>query len=202
MFETIKQFILAHESLAPWAIFFSILLAGLNFPISIDLMLILVAVLSATHLSHMKFSLFFALFFGSCISAWISYSLGRFIGGKIVHKFFSDSKLQKIKTYLHKYGTATLFIGRFIPFGFRNCLFMVSGLTKLSFPKFALIDSLACFIWCSTFFSIFFYLGESFEILSQHMKTINIVIASALGVTGITFICYKYRNYFFSIKNP
>ena len=202
MFDSIKEFIISNESLAPWAIFFSIVLAGFNIPISIDLMLILVAVLSATNLSHLKISLFFALFLGCCVSAWVSYCLGRFIGGKIIHKFFSESKLQKIKNYLTKYGTMTLFVGRFIPFGFRNCLFMVSGLSKLPFTKFVLVDSIACFTWCTAFFTLFYYLGESFEILSEHMKTINIIIASALGVTGIAFICYKYRNYFFSIKNP
>ena len=200
MFETIKSFILSHESSAPWVIFFSIVLAGLNLPISIDLMIILVAVLAATHLSHLKISLFIAFFAGCCISAWVSYSLGRFVGSRLLRRFFSDSKLAKIEYFLSKYGTITLLVGRFIPFGFRNCLFMTSGFSKLSFLKFAIVDGIACFIWSITFFTLFYQLGQSFEVLQQHLKWINIGIASALSVTVITFICYKYRNRLFPRK--
>ncbi len=201
MFEAIKEFILSHESSAPWVIFFSILLAGLNLPISIDLMLILVAVLAATHLGHLKVTLFIAFFIGCCLSAWISYSLGRFIGSKLLKKFFSEQKLSKIHHFLTKYGTITLLIGRFIPFGFRNCLFMTSGFSKLSFLKFAVVDAIACFIWSATFFTLFYQLGQSFEVLQSHLKWINIGIASALSVTLIVFICYKYKNRLFPKKS-
>jgi membrane protein DedA with SNARE-associated domain len=194
MFETIKDFILTHESQAPWVIFFSIVLAGLNLPVSIDLMIILVAVLAATHLAHMKLVLFLSFFAGCCVSAWVSYTLGRTIGSKLLRKFFSESKLALIENYLTKYGTVSLFIGRFIPFGFRNCLFMTTGFSKMPFIKFAIVDFFACLIWSSVFFTLFYQLGQSFEALQQHLKIINICIAVAFGVTLISFFCYKYKK--------
>ena len=193
MFETIQNFILAHESLAPWVIFFSIVLAGLNLPISIDLMLILVAILASGNLNPIKVTLFFSFFAGCCVSAWVSYSLGRFVGGKILYRFFSEHKISKIKSFLHKYGIASLLIGRFIPFGFRNCLFMTSGFSKFPFLRFATIDSIACFIWSSTFFTIFYQLGQNFDTLYNHLKIVNITIAAIFSITVIAFFCYKYR---------
>ncbi|NBO23719.1 MAG: DedA family protein [Chlamydiae bacterium] len=194
MFNAIKDFIVAHESHAPWVIFLSIALAGLNIPVSIDLMIILVAVLAATHLAHMKVVLFFSFFFGCCASAWISYTLGRTVGLKILNKVFSQAKLEKIQSFIKRYGTISLFIGRFIPFGFRNCLFMTTGFSKFPFLKFALVDAIACFSWTTIFFSLFYSLGQSFEELQHHLKVINISIAAIFVITIIGFFCYKYKK--------
>jgi membrane-associated protein len=194
MFNTIKEFILTHEALAPWVIFFSIVLAGLNIPISIDLMIILVAVLAATHLAHIKIILFISFLAGCLLSAWVSYGLGRIVGHRLLSRFFSEQKRDKIAHFLQRYGTISFIVGRFIPFGFRNCLFMTAGFTRYKFFKFALLDGVACTLWSLIFFSLFYHLGQSFEAMSSHLRTINIAIASALGVTVISLICYKYRN--------
>lgn len=194
MFETIKDFILAHEALTPWIVFGSIVLAGLNVPISIDLMLVLVAVLAATHLAHLKITLFVAFFLGCCISAWVSYFLGRLLGTRLIQRFVSSKKIEKVQQYFSKYGMATLFVGRFIPFGFRNGLFMTSGATKMSFVKFALVDFFACLIWSLSFFFLFYHLGQNYEVLKEKLKWINIGIFAAFSVTGIIIFCYNYKK--------
>ncbi len=194
MFDSIKDFILAHEIWTPWIIFGSIVLAGLNIPISIDLMLILVAVLAATHLAHIKLILFVSFFVGCCISAWVSYLLGRNLGGRLLTKFVSETKIARMNSYFEKYGIATLIVGRFIPFGFRNCLFMTSGLSKMSFLKFAITDFFACLIWSTLFFTLFYHLGQNFDLLKEQLKWINIGIFVAFSVTVIGIFCYKYKK--------
>ena len=42
----------------------------------------------------------------------------------------------QIENYYTKYGVVTLLIGRFIPFGVRNCLFVTAGIGKMRFWKF------------------------------------------------------------------
>ncbi len=200
MFETIQKLLATYQDHAPWIVFFSILLAGLNVPISIDLLLILVALLSATHLAAIKVWLFIAFFTGCCLSAWIAYGLGRTIGRKLLDRIFSQEKLMKIESFLSKYGVIALFIGRFIPFGFRNCLFMTTGVSRYNFWKFALIDTLACLVWSTLFFSLFYHLGQNFEGLKAHLKWINIGIFSAFSVAVITFLCYKYKDRLFNKK--
>lgn len=164
-------------------------------------MIILVAVLAATHLAHLKFILFLSFLAGCLISAWVSYGLGRLIGEKLLSRFFSEQKRNKIAHFLHRYDTVSFLVGRFIPFGFRNCLFMTAGFSKYRFIKFVILDGIACTAWAIIFFSLFYYLGQSFEAMSSHLRSINIAIASALGVTVISFICYKYRNRLIPKKN-
>lgn len=193
MLESLQSYIASHETMAPWAIFFSIALAGLNIPISIDLMIILVAI-TASRSAHLKWQLFAGFFLGCILAAWISYGLGRYLGPKLTSKLLPDSKQEKIAALLKKYGAASFFIGRFIPFGFRNCLFMTAGLSKYRFMKFALIDALACLIWSSVFFSLFFSLGASFDEMKGVLKIINLSIVAALGVTVIGLFWYKYKK--------
>lgn len=104
------------------------------------------------------------------------------------------SKIDKVETYYQKYGIATLIIGRFIPFGVRNCIFVSTGLSKMNFFKFALIDFIACSAWSSIMFFSFYHLGKNFEVLKQHLKVFNIVVFLAFSVTVITVIWYKYRK--------
>jgi membrane-associated protein len=201
MFEILQAYIASHETMAPWAIFFSIALAGFNIPVSIDLLIILVAI-TAAHATHLKWQLFTGFFLGCILAAWISYGVGRYLGPKLTSKLLSTSKQEKIAAILKKYGATSFFIGRFIPFGFRNCLFMTAGLSKYRFIKFAFIDALACLIWSSLFFSLFFSLGTSFDEMKGVLKMINLSIIAALGVTVIGLFWYKYKKRLPADKTP
>ena len=43
--------------------------------------------------------------------------------------------------FYKKYGALTLVIGRFIPFGVRNAIFLTSGISKMPFAKFFIFHS-------------------------------------------------------------
>ncbi|MCF7806343.1 MAG: DedA family protein [Simkaniaceae bacterium] len=199
MLDTVLQFISDHQVHAPWIVFTALILAGINVPISIDIVLVFCAFLAASVMPHSMWPLYFSILIGCSISGWIAYSLGRFFGRrllstKLMSKMLPPSKIDKVETYYQKYGIATLIIGRFIPFGVRNCIFVSTGLSKMNFFKFALIDFIACSAWSSIMFFSFYHLGKNFEVLKQHLKVFNIVVFLAFSVTVITVIWYKYRK--------
>lgn len=194
--DQLTEFILANRFYAPWLTFFLILLAGLNIPISIDVLLVLSAFLAATIIPEYTFTLYLTVLLGCCFSAWIAYWVGRIFGIKLLNvrwfsKILSPNRLKKVGIFYEKHGLLTLMIGRFIPFGVRNCLFMTAGMSKMPFGKFILRDGIACSFWASLSFYAFYSLGLNYEKLLNHMKTVNIGLFLAFCVTLIGVFWYK-----------
>ncbi len=195
----IINFIFANASSAHWIIFGGLILAGFNIPIPEDLMIILSAILAANVVPENIFLLFGAVFLGAYLSDWMVYWLGRFFGIKLwkikwFKKTIPKRKLAKVKLFYKKYGFFTLFVGRFIPFGVRNCLFLTAGMTKMKFIKFAISDGIACFISNSVLFYIAFNLGKNHITLFNYLKKVNLLIFILFIVTIIGFICYYKRK--------
>jgi membrane protein DedA with SNARE-associated domain len=193
------SWISAHAAHAHWVIFGAILLAGFNIPISADLMIIAGAFLAATVIPEHTPHLFIAVLAGCYFSAWIAYGVGRFAGKKLCKvswfsKLISAERLAKTQKFYEKYGLLTLLIGRFIPFGVRNCIFLASGMSRLQFWKFALWDLVACSVWCSLSFYLFYTVGQNYQALHGHLKMINIILLSVFAVSLIGVIWYKRRK--------
>lgn len=99
-----------------------------------------------------------------------------------------------MKRFYSQRGPFALIIGRFIPFGVRNALYMSSGMSRHSFLKFALWDGLACFIWALASFSLYYTLGKNIDALYGSVKWVNLIIFVAFSVTVIGIIWYKKRK--------
>lgn len=190
------QFILDHAVHAHWLIFGALILAGFNVPISEDLMIIISGLLAATAVPENTLYLFIGVFLGCYISDWISYWIGRILGPKLwsikwFAKTIHPNRLDQAHRFYQKYGFWTLMIGRFIPFGVRNCLFITAGMGRMPFSKFLLSDGIACIISNTALFSVTYALGRNYQILFSYLKTFNIAIFSVFIVTIIGVICYK-----------
>jgi membrane-associated protein len=197
--EHLTEIITQHAHNAHWYIFIAIILAGFNLPFSADILILISAILAATVVPEHKWLLFFSVLIGCYLSAMCAYWLGRLLGStlgktKFFSKLLSVERLNKIKTFYDKYGIWTLVLGRFIPFGVRNCIFMSSGMSKVHFGKFILMDAVACTLWCSTFFYLFYTLGQNYSVVWHYLKTFNLLIFAAFSVTGIGIIWYKNRK--------
>jgi membrane-associated protein len=195
--EMFLDFVQGNVQYAPYAFLGLLLLAGFNLPISEDLMLLSSALIAIKN-PDMKFELFMSVFLGAYLSDLICYGfMGRYLGEKMFRiKFFanmvSDQRLKKINSFYTRYGVLTLVIGRFIPFGVRNALFITAGLGKMNALKFALSDLLACAISCTFFFWLYFSYGESVIDIVKKGNLILFTIAAA-GITG-WFIHKKIRE--------
>jgi membrane protein DedA with SNARE-associated domain len=175
------------------------MLAGLNIPISEDLMVILSGILAATVVPQNTLILYAAVFFGAYLSAWLVYWIGRKLGIKLLRfKWFKKTipirKLAKIKLFYKNYGFYTLLIGRFIPFGVRNCLFFTAGLTKMNFFKFIIKDILGCFLSTGLLFTLSYTLGRNFDVFYNYIKKVNLLIFALFIFTIITLICYYMKK--------
>ncbi len=195
--EMFLDFVQGNVQYAPYAFFGLLLLAGFNLPISEDLMLLSSALIAIKN-PDMKVELFMSVFLGAYLSDLICYAfMGRYLGEKMFRiKFFanmvSDQRLKKINSFYTRYGVLTLIIGRFIPFGVRNALFITAGLGKMNALKFALSDLLACLISCTFFFWLYFSYGESVIDIVKKGNLILFTIAAA-AITG-WFIHKKIRE--------
>ncbi|MBS0628207.1 MAG: DedA family protein [Verrucomicrobia bacterium] len=193
------QFLSEHATHAHWFIFLGLLLAGCNIPISIDLLVIVSALIASKFIPENLWILYATLLIGCSFSAWISYFLGKSLGDKLKNwKIFkpilSENKIASMQIFYQKYGVWTFIIGRFIPFGVRNALFMTSGMSKMPFRRFIMLDAVACFIWLSLSFSLFFQLGQNFETLWEKVKTINTYIFITFSLAVIVIFWYKKIN--------
>jgi membrane protein DedA with SNARE-associated domain len=197
--DSIIQFIFEHAQYAHWIVFGALMLAGLNIPISEDLMIIFSAVLAATVIPENTYKLFAGVFLGCYISDWVCYWIGRHFGPKLWNikwfaRTFDQKKIDTVHQYYAKYGFLTLLVGRFIPFGVRNGLFLTAGLGKMPFGKFLLSDGIACLLSNTLLFSLAYTVGKNYEALLSSLKTLNIFLFTAFVVAIIAFVWYKHKK--------
>ena len=235
--DQITLYIQQNVQYAPFIIFGLLLLAGLNLPVSEDIMLFISANLAAKYPDH-TIVLFAGVFMGAYLSDIIAYSMGRFFGPMIlsppeqIHwekrqqikeklqnhpligeiladlliaaiiflhelkifikhfliKLFDQRRTEKIRHYMHKYGIIALIVGRFIPFGVRNGIFITCGVSKVSIPKFMGSDLVACTVSSVTFFSLYYHIGPS---MIEYVKKFNIIIFSVFTIFIVAFIIYR-----------
>lgn len=197
--ESIAQLVIDNAPYAHYIIFGTLILAGLNFPISEDLMIILSAIIAANIIPENTILLFACVFLGCYLSDWISYWLGRTLGRKLWEiKWFSKTikkkRLVQAQRFYQKYGISTLLVGRFIPFGVRNCLFITAGMSRMHFGKFLIGDGIACILSNSLLFWLAYTLGKNYQALMKYVKTFNISLFTVFVVTIISFFWYKNRK--------
>lgn len=192
--ENFLEFVQTNVHLAPWAIFGLLLLAGFNIPVSEDGMLFISALLASQHPDQMV-PLFIGVFAGAYFSDLICFSLGRFLGPKLfkIRMFKNMVKpemIDRLHGFYEKYGVVTLILGRFIPFGVRNGLFLTAGLGGMNPIKFSLSDLLACTISSVTFFTIYYNFGQT---AIEYVKKGNAVIFGLAAVVVIVIVVLKKR---------
>lgn len=197
--DSIIQFFFENAHHAHWYVFGALMLAGLNIPISEDLMIIISAVIAATIAPENTLILFLGVFLGCYLSDLVCYWIGRKFGPKLWNirwfaKTVDRKRIDQIHLYYQKYGFWTLLVGRFIPFGVRNCLFLTAGIGRMNFFKFACSDGIACAASNTTLFTLAYYAGKNYQQLLGSLKTFNLLLFLAFAVSVIGVIWYKRRT--------
>jgi membrane-associated protein len=200
--EQILSSICQHADHAHFFIFLLFLLAGINIPISADILILGGGAIASTCLEGNTFStwlLFIWIYLGTLLSAWESYWLGRLLGPKLFHvRLFkwaiSRERIRKLKYYFEKFGIWTFLIGRFIPGGVRNAIFMAAGLSKMPFNIFILRDSLGALLLCTVLFSIGYLFGQHLSLLTSYFYRYAEVVLALLILLLFSFIGYSFAN--------
>ncbi|MGI4993680.1 DedA family protein [Halobacteriovorax sp. GFR7] len=194
--DQIMLYINTHVHMAPFIIFGLLLLAGFNIPISEDLMLFTSAILAAKNPDYL-YPLFFGVFLGAYLSDLICYGfIGRYLGPKIFKiNFFASmvtqERLDMVNAFFKKYGVFTLIFGRFVPFGFRNALFLSAGLGRMNAWKFALSDLLAATVSCVVYFTVYYKFGET---AIEYIKKSNYVIGAVALAVILGIVVSKWKK--------
>ncbi len=196
--------IYAHPEWGYWIIFVSLLLAGFHLPISEDLMILTAGVLASAIVPEHLYLLWATLFVGAYISDWIAYWTGRLLGPKLLQlrwfkKFITQERLNRMHSFYEKWGIATFIVGRFVPFGVRNCLFISAGMGKISFPKFLFMDGIASFISTSLGFWLSYSFGHHWHAIFSFAKELGLpfwitAAAAAVIVLSCTLLWIRKRR--------
>ena len=146
--------------------------------------------------------LYIWIFLGCYVSAWEAYWIGRLLGPRLYKiplfkSIVTPHRLELLRYYYAKFGVFTFIVGRFIPGGFRNALFMSSGLTKMPFNLFILRDGVACLISSSTLFYIGYRFGENIDSVIYYFHRYSfwfLAIIFTLILAGCVFAWSKHRS--------
>ena len=205
--ESFILFVLDNATHAHLILFTLLMLAGLNIPFSEDFILIVGGMLGSTLLFQETTTLYIWLFLGCYLSSWEAYWLGRIFGEKLAHyrlfkKTLHPNRLKKIYNFYEKHAFLTLLIGRFIPFGVRNCLFMAAGIAKFPFFRFILRDLIPCLFSSLSIFSLGYTFGKNYQVLYEKLHHYQLILFLSSGVLAIGFILFQYRKKSKKCYNP
>lgn len=200
--ESMLQWLTLHADHAHYIIFGLLILAGFSLPVSEEAMLILSGVLASSVIPDHTVHLFLAVFLGCYFSDWIAYWIGRFCGPKLYSVKWlpfklTEERVKKLAGFYERYGFLTLFIGRFIPFGVRNGIFMTAGVGKMHFGKFAVSNAIGCFFFSFLLFSLSYSFGKNYEAFCQTLHDSNkiiFIVFVGLVVTALSFFWLKKRT--------
>ncbi len=187
--ESVASFLCFHAPYAHFVLFGLILLSGWNIPVPEDILCMIGGVIVSTCVPDHYWLMFVWLYSGAILSAYEAYWLGRVLGPRLydMHYFqhvITRKRVMKIGRLLERFGVFTFLIGRFIPFGVRNGIFMTSGLTKMPFPRFMWRDAVGAFVATFVLFYLGNQFGEHFPLLLHYFHTYEmaalVVIATAV----------------------
>jgi membrane protein DedA with SNARE-associated domain len=134
---------------------------------------------------------------GTVVGITISYFLGMKLGEGFFRKYgsyvhFGPDKLEKTSKWFKTYGNKLLLLAYFIP-GVRHVTGYFSGITGISYRKFALYAYLGALIWTSTFISLGKFLGSNWDAFHTYLK--RYIVICILIIVLILIIIYAYNNH-------
>ena len=190
--DSIIAFFSSYFTYWPLVCFLSLILAGFNLPISEDVLIVMSALIAHEDPAQLIPN-YIGLYAGIYASDIISYWMGRLLGSgvlkiKFITKSLTPKRVDYLSKKLEKHGFLTFVVTRFIPFGMRNVLFMTSGFTKMSFPKFLLFDGIAAIISSMSLYSLVLLIGESAK---ESFKILGIILIVILWGALTAFIIKK-----------
>jgi len=136
-----------------------------------------------------------AAYLGSVAGITISYWLGRKLGLPLVHRYgkyvhFGQAELDRVHNWFHRMGRWTLTFGYYIP-GVRHFTAYVAGTADMPFAEFAIFAYSGGFLWCMTFLSLGYFLGERWEWALEKLHTDVLYVVIAAGLCIVAYLLYR-----------
>lgn len=144
---------------------------------------------------------------GSNFGSLLAYFIGARYGEAVVlrigrHIHLTKAKLDSIKENFDKDKVPFLLFSRFIP-GVMHAVPYLSGMSKVNFRKFMVYNFIGSVIWCASYFSIGYFMGENWRVVERIAKAYLLEIL-LLGLFVFAVIKYfnKYKKAVFLTAFP
>lgn len=202
------DFLSQHEELSYWllqygslALFGLLALGIVALPIPDETLLVLAGVFISEEKLHLIPTLL-ASYLGSMCGISISFMIGASAGKYFINHYggwigFTEEKRERVHKWFKHYGKWTLVFGYFIP-GVRHVTGILAGMGKLEFRSFALYAYSGAFVWCSTFLSIGYFLGDYWVHLFENIEIDVYILAIFVLILFVAALLWRY----FSSKKP
>jgi membrane protein DedA with SNARE-associated domain len=123
---------------------------------------------------------------GSACGITVSYSIGRFVGLPVIHRYgrrlhVTEANLAKMHNWFERWGKWTLVLAYYIP-GVRHVAAIFAGTAKLPYHEFAIFAYAGAAIWTSTFITLGYLLGPQVKKLMPLLHEYLVIIAIAAVV--------------------
>lgn len=168
---------------------------SLGIPLPGEVMLVAAAILSAhagSELSPHYVAL--AVVLGASIGDSIGYGIGRRYGDRMFRKLstkfpkhINDDVIAYAEHVFKKYGTAAVFVGRFIAL-LRIFAGPLSGMLKMHYPRFLAANVAGAIAWGAGTTYAVYYLGRAAETYLQRFSYIGLIVAVVAGVAFSTVL--------------
>jgi len=134
---------------------------------------------------------------GVIVGITTSYFIGTKLGAKFFEKYGSyihlgPDKIEKTSRWFKSSGNKLLILAYFIP-GVRHITGYFSGITKISYKRFALNAYFGAFLWTATFISLGKVLGPNWDKFHSYIS--KYLIIGSIIISLILLIIYAYRNH-------
>lgn len=134
---------------------------------------------------------------GVILGITITYFVGSKLGTKFFEKYGSyihlgPAQMEKTSKWFESSGNKLLILSYFIP-GIFHIAGYFSGITKISYRKFALNAYFGALIWTTTFISLGKFLGPDWGKFHGHIS--KYLIIGTLIIAFIFIIIYAYKNH-------
>ena len=139
---------------------------------------------------------------GSACGITVSYSLGRFVGLPVIHKYgrwlhVTEENLAKIHNWFERWGKWTLVLAYYVP-GVRHVAAIVAGTAKLPYHEFAMFAYTGAAIWTSTFITLGYVLGPQVSklapLIHAYLVYIAIAVAAMIVLALVAHHLWKRRS--------
>lgn len=181
--DSVVEFVSEYIKFWPAAVFVALCIAGLNIPVSEDLVIIASAGFCRNGSAPLVPTLI-AIYAGVIVSDvmvyWEGFAVSKgLLNFKWLKKAMASNKIKVMTKKLETHGAITFITTRFIPLGVRNALFLTSGLLNLKFTKFLRFDCVAALLSNMTLFWVVYAIGSAGS---------NIVRYFGCGLLGVLVI--------------
>jgi membrane protein DedA with SNARE-associated domain len=135
---------------------------------------------------------------GSVCGITISYVLGRTTGYPLLHKYgryvrITEHEIHRVHDFYQRRGGLSLTFGYYIA-GVRHLTAYAAGASQLEFHTFAAYAYSGAAIWCGTFLTLGYLLGERWNEILEVAHRFGLAAAAVLAVAAAAYGLWWYRQ--------